>query len=57
MTPVESAGAMRGGGAGMVVGEHESLDRLVNAVVTVVPLISINFAVPFLRMPWLPHWR
>ena len=44
MTPVESAGAMRGGGADMVIGEHESLDRLANAVVTVVPLALLGLA-------------
>lgn len=44
MTPIQEDSTMRGTGEDMVVGEHETLDRIANVVVTVVPLGLLGWA-------------
>jgi stearoyl-CoA desaturase (Delta-9 desaturase) len=44
MTPTQAGSEMRGTGEDMVVGEHETIDRIANVVVTVVPLALLGWA-------------
>jgi stearoyl-CoA desaturase (delta-9 desaturase) len=56
MTPRQLDNAMRGTGEDMVVGEHETLDRIANVVVTVVPLGLLGWAC-WLAWGGTLHWQ
>lgn len=56
VTPMQASGRMRGTGEDMVVGEHETLDRIANLVVTVVPLGLLGWAA-WLAWGGTLHWQ
>ncbi len=44
MSTLRASGKMRGAGEDMVVGKHETIDRIANLVVTIVPLALLGWA-------------
>src|SRR5581483_7889477 len=56
VTTVKANGKMRGTGEDMVVGEHETLDRIANLVVTVVPLALLGWA-SWLAWGGILYWQ